>query len=168
MALTLKHIRDHLVQVLPSFTSIISKPFYLVTLFLHLILKSIPNKAEGITLLKCKSNGANLLKFIIAYSALTPKHHYAMVLCVNFLFCTSCSMMNPATLISSVLSEETRNICYSFYWEMPSPAMRASLWLLPCAHCAHFQQVQHLPFRTLFIWSVIAPWNTAQYTKSPR
>lgn len=48
---------------------------------LHLILKSIPNRAERITVLNCKWNRVNQLKFITAHSALKTWRCYAITLC---------------------------------------------------------------------------------------
>lgn len=54
-------------------TTIITKTPQLVTLFLHLLLKSISIRAERITLLKCKSYYANLLKVTLARADLKAK-----------------------------------------------------------------------------------------------
>lgn len=132
----------HLVHVPPSFTSIMAKPSYSVTLFLYLILKSTSNRAERITLLKCKSNCVNLLKFTIAYSALKTRHCYTTTL-RYFLFSHLLLHDEPNhTHLSAFCSK--RNTCYSLSWELPSPTMTTSLWLLHCASCPHFQQSQRL------------------------
>jgi hypothetical protein len=128
----------------------IANPSSLIISLLHLILKSIPNRAERITVLNCKWNRVNQLKFITAHSALKTWRCYAITLCCFvFSFLLLHEEPNHAHLRAVYSNQEqflvipSTGSCFLQPW---GPL----LWLLHCASCLHFQPCspEHCPVHT--------------------